>query len=153
MKMFALFFPAVLALIACDQTSPTGGFMGTPPIRIAGTWTYQASVTDGVMADCQTHGTIQINQSQAGDQFSGILQGSQLCMNGGESSGDLSVYFPYSVGELSGQSVRFIAIGCTHLGALTGSPANHLTGNASCLLQVTEGGNPRMFTGTWEATR
>ncbi len=40
MKFGVLFLLAVPAVIACDTTTDTGDFVGTPSIRIAGTWAY-----------------------------------------------------------------------------------------------------------------
>ena len=145
---------AIFAGTGCgDTTAPKGG-TGTPALRISGSWTYTVTATDqGMMATCQANGTVTFSQTDTGDQFGGGLAGMQTCIDGGVSTGAQTVIVPVSAGELAGAAVKFVALGCTHVGSVTGSPPNHFTGTVSCSLAVTEGGTPRPFTGTWEATR
>jgi len=155
MKVCAFFPLAALALAGCDTTSATGNFTGTPAIRIAGSWTYRFDVIEpSMMATCHlTRGTMTINQTQNGDQFTGGVSGDYACINGGEAPEPATAIVPVTVGELAGQGVRFIAFGCIHLGALTGSDANHFAGTLNCTFPLTEMGPAYPFSGTWEATR
>lgn len=144
---------AVFTMSACGEKSPTNG-TGTPALRITGGWTYALDAIDqGMMATCTARGTITFAQTDAGDQFGGGVAGIQSCMDGGVSTGDETIIVPVSAGELAGAAARFVALGCTHMGLVTGSPPNHVSGTVTCSLAVTAGGAPRPFTGTWEATR
>ena len=152
MKVCAFFPLAALALAGCDTTSATGNFTGTPPIRIQGSWTYRFDVSEpSMMATCQTRGMVQITQTQNGDQFGGGISSIFSCTNGGETTEPTTALLPVTAGELAGQSVRFIAFGCIHLGALTDE--NHFAGTLNCTFPLTEMGPTYQFSGTWEAAR
>ena len=153
MKTCTFCLLAVLALAACDTVSDTNGATGTPPIRIQGNWTYSFDVVDETgEATCQTRGSIAINQTQAGDQFGGLISGVYSCTYGGDTN-DQTAVLPISAGELSGLSVRFIAFGCTHLGAASGDPATSMSGGLTCTFPLTPGGPTRVFSGSWGANR
>jgi len=144
---------SVFTISACGEKSPTI-VTGTPALNITGGWTYRLDAIDqAMMATCQARGTISFAQFDGGDQFGGGLSGLQSCVDGGVSTGDETVIVPVTAGELAGVVAKFVALGCTHMGTATGSPPNRFAGTVTCSLAVTEGGTPRPFTGTWEATR
>ena len=152
MKVWA-FFPllSIFAMVACDHTSPAGNFTGTPPIRIAGAWTYAGGLSDTIMASCQLNGTAILNQTN--DQFTGLLlNGVQVCLYGGERYED-PLYGPVTAGEIAGESVRFMGAGCLHMGTISGSPANHMVGVFNCSFEMPPGTRAHAFSGTWEANR
>jgi hypothetical protein len=151
----AAFFPlAVLATAACDHTTPTGGVVGTPPIRVGGNWSYSFVVTDGMMASCQAQGSFSVTQSQmgTGDQFNGLVQGVQNCLFGGETTED-ALYGGVSLGEIAGESVRFTGLGCLHTGTASGNPATAMSGVATCSFSVPPETPARTFSGSWQASR
>jgi hypothetical protein len=152
---FFILLVTVLAIAACDRASPIEGRVGTPPLKIGGAWTYKFDVIDqSGLATCQTHdGTLNINPTGAGDSFNGNVRGVFACMLSGDSTGDFAIAAVTS-GELTGESVRFIAYGCVHLGALSGSPPDHASGIVlDCSLGPAPDYPTRPFTGTWEASR
>ena len=152
---FLVLLPTILAIAACDSVTPNQGFVGTPPLKIGGAWTYKLDVIDeSGLATCQNHdGTLNINPTGAGDTFTGNVRGVFSCMYGGESTGDFAIAAVTS-GELTGESVRFIAYGCVHLGALSGSPPDHASGRVvNCSLGPAPDYPTRPFGGTWEASR
>jgi hypothetical protein len=154
MKIGVLFLLAVPAVIACDSTTYAGDFVGTPSIRIAGTWSYNFIVYDADSgAYCTTSGNVMLNQSQNGDQFTGGVSGVFNCIENGYPGEEQTAIVPVTAGELAGASVRFIAFGCIHLGAVSGTPANHFTGTLNCTFPLSEFGPTRPMSGTWEATR
>ena len=151
---FLVLLPTVLGMAACDHTSPSEGLVGTPPIKIGGTWSYRFDVSEtSIMATCQARGTVTFSPNAAGDQFTGFVSSIYSCFNGGESTGDVTAIVPVTSGELAGQAVRFIAFGCIQLGAFSGSPPNHAIGNLSCSFPITDFGPSLAFQGTWEASR
>ena len=157
MKISACFvlLLAILAMTGCDSTTPSAGLSGTPPIRLGGNWAYTFNVSDGVMSTCQANATLQVNQSLmgTGDQFTGLLfQGVQVCLFGGERTED-PLFGGVSAGEISGESVRFIGLGCLHMGVASGNPPNHMEGVSSCSFSIPPETPPRTLTGTWEASR
>jgi hypothetical protein len=153
MRTFTLVLLTVVATTACDAAPDITQYTGTPPLRIAGTWTYEFNVYDGALANCRTSGNVQINQTLNGDQFSGYVHGEYACINGGDVPEPVTALVPVTAGELTGLGVRFIAFGCVHLGALTDSTAKQFRGTLNCTFPVTENGPSHDFSGTWEASR
>ena len=157
MKITAFFvlLPTILAIAACDNVTPNQGFVGTPPLKIGGAWTYKFDVIDeSGQAICQTHdGALNITPTAAGDTFNGNVRGVLSCVLGGDSNGDFGIA-SVTGGELTGESLRFIVYGCVHLGAVSGSPPDHASGTVlNCSLKPAADYPTRSFTGTWEASR
>jgi len=154
LRTFTLVLLTVVATTACDAAPDITEYTGTPPLRIAGTWTYEFNVYDADgMAHCTTFGNVLINQTQNGDQFTGGVSGVYNCTEGSQSEGDQTAIVAVTAGELTGLGVRFIAFGCIHLGALTDSTARQFRGTLNCTFPVTENGPSHDFSGTWEASR
>src|SRR6185503_9579113 len=101
MKIGVLFLLEVPAVIACDSTTYVGEFVGTPSIRIAGTWSYNFIVYDADSgAYCTTSGNVMLNQSQNGDQFTGGVSGVFNCTENGYPGEEQTAIVPVTAGEL-----------------------------------------------------
>jgi hypothetical protein len=158
MKISAFFIrlPTILAIAACDGVTPSQGFVGTPPLKIGGGWTYKLDVIDASgIATCQTYdGTLTINPTAAGDTSNGNVRAPLSCTVGVDSEGYYGIS-AVTAGELTGESVRFVAYGaCVHQGALSGSPPDHASGTViNCSFAPLPDYPARTFNGTWEASR
>ena len=154
MRIHPVFLLAALAITGCDNTSGGTGATGSTAIRVAGTWKYSITITTTDMTvSCQiTNATALLTQGSILDNFAGNVSGIQTCVNT-DINEPQSVFANIVGGEIYGESVRFIFIGCTHTGTTSGDPVNHMIGIATCSFPVTAGANPVNWTGNWEANR
>lgn len=151
MRIYPFFLLAAVAIAGCDNTMAAAGGLPSTTIRVAGTWSY----TDTIDTQDQTGSCKSIVNSmtlnQTNDTFnSGFAPGSQVC---NFEDGGGPTFGPVTGGELYGDFVRFLFLGCTHTGTVTGDPPNRMVGVAVCSFPVILGGNPVNWSGTWEAHR
>jgi hypothetical protein len=152
MKTYPFFFLAAVAIAGCDHTQAAVGDPGTPPIKLAGLWTYTDTITtNDETASCKsTVNSLKLNQTY--DTFSSTFTpGAQKCTNVEENDGN--TWGPVTGGELYGDFVRFLFLGCTHTGTISGDPPTRMFGIVSCSFPVVLGGYAVDWNGTWEATR
>lgn len=142
--------PLLLGLTAAcggDGTGPSG------PPSVAGNWQYSFNVSNTPLAtSCSGSGMLTVTQS--GSQFSGNASGLTSC-NGPGGQFTEQTAGPIGGGQISGNSVSFqfplFEAGCTATGTLSGTPANAMSGQATCTVAVS--GQTVTLTGTWQASR
>ena len=148
---------AVVALTACgDNVSSTTG-TGTPPIMVAGLWTYSIDLSGSMHASCQASGITRLNQTTASNTFTGSAQGgTQICTSDAGTDGDQPLFLNFTNGEITGLAIRFLSQACVYVGAASppmNDLVNDLAGTATCVIVLPQGGGNPTMTGTWHLSR
>jgi len=136
MQRLWILLPALGWLVACGENPASPG----PPAGIDGDWHYGESFSDPVhQITCTDTGAISI--TQAADSFSALVVVAGTCATPG---GNVPFRDSGAVvgGRVSGNTLTFVALGCSYRGTAQGTPPTSAGGSLTCSDRK----------GTWQAT-